>query len=445
MIAASTLKPYDPSRHGWTNRDAWHLLTRSGFGTTEAEIERATKDGLGKTVERILKSQPESDEFRETETLIRQTAFDTGNIVDLQAWWFYRMIHSANPLHEKMTLLWHNHFATSNRKIRSVDLMSDQNDKLRRHALGDFRKMLHQMAKDPAMLVWLDGNANKKRHPNENFARELMELFSLGVGNYTERDIQEAARAFSGWHTKDDEYWFNAIQHDAGTKSVFGKSGNFDGNDIVELCLQQKACPEFIAYKILREFVTQKPNRKTIETLGKCIRKRNFAMNSVMKELLLSELFYDSTNRNSIIKSPVQFLVGTVRTLRGAINLRELAALSARLGQDLFQPPTVKGWDGGRLWINAANMVMRFNFASDYCLGSKNGKISDEFLSKILSESSSQDEIVTRFWDMLFASPVERKTREKLIAIFREQKSNRSDSLRGLLRMMTSLPEYQLS
>ena len=445
MMKTTTLKPFDTTKHVWNTRDAWHLLTRSGFGTTEAKVKQATREGLNKTVERILEMQPESDDFQKTQSLIEETAFDTGNIVDLQAWWFYRMIHTANPLHEKMTLLWHNHFATSNRKIRSVDSMSEQNELLRRHALGDFRKMLHQMSKNPAMLVWLDGNANKKRHPNENFSRELMELFSLGVGNYTEKDILEAARAFTGWHTKDDEFWFDKNQHDEGKKSVFGKSGNLNGGDIVDLCLKQKACPEFLAFKILREFVMGKPDQKTIETLAKCIRNRNYAMNFVMKELFSSELFFDSANRNSIIKSPVQFLVGTVRTLAGSVNLRELAGLSARLGQDLFQPPTVKGWDGGRLWINAANLVMRFNFASDYCLGSKNGKISDEFLSKMVEGSLSEAEIVTRLGNLLFASPIEQKTRDNLIADFKEQKSNRIDSLRGLLRMMTSLPEYQLS
>ena len=236
----------------WSRSAATHLLWRTGFGASADEIQQATQDGLDKTLDRLLAPPVETAEFGKADALLRQAAFDSGSIADLKAWWLHRMTASANPLVEKLTLLWHNHFATSNAKVDSVPLMAAQNDLLRRESLGNFRPVLHGIAKDVAMLVWLDSNSNRKRHPNENFSREVMELFSLGVGNYSEHDIQEAARAFTGWHVRNGEFWFNAIQHDTGEKVVFTKRGNFDGGDVIELCLEHPACPRFLAFKLLR-------------------------------------------------------------------------------------------------------------------------------------------------------------------------------------------------
>ena len=198
----------------WSRREATHLLWRTGFGASADDIQQATEAGLDRTLDRLLTPQPESEPFARADTLLKQAAFDSGNIGDLKAWWLHRMLASANPLVEKLTLLWHNHFATSNAKVDSVPLMAAQNDLLRRESLGNFKPLLTEMAKNGAMLMWLDSNSNRKRHPNENFSRELLELFSLGVGNYSEKDIQEAARAFTGWHVRNGEFWFNAIQQD---------------------------------------------------------------------------------------------------------------------------------------------------------------------------------------------------------------------------------------
>ena len=355
------LAPHDARQ--WTRRDATHLLWRAQFGASVSEIDRAHKESLSKNLDRLLIPQPESEEFQVVEPLLRETAYDTGSISDLQAWWLYRMHYSANPLTEKLALFWHNHFATSSAKVRSVPHMAAQNDLFRSESLGSFRKMLHGMAKDVAMLIWLDGNANRKRQANENFAREVLELFSLGEGNYTEADIKQAARAFTGWHVRADKFWFNERQHDYGSKTVFGRTGKFDGGDIIDLSLEQKDCPRFIAFKLLRSFVLDQPTEAHITALAARIQEHDFAMRPVMRELFSSRLFFSAKARHAIIKSPLELVLGACRALEVRPNLKEVNRVSAQLGQSIFEPPTVKGWEGGRLWINSASLLQRNNFA----------------------------------------------------------------------------------
>ena len=355
------LTPNDPGV--WTRREATHLLWRAQFGASAPEIDHAHKEGLSRTLDWLLTPQQESEEFRAVEPLLRETAYDTDNIKDLQAWWLYRMHYSANPHLEKLTLFWHNHFATSNGKVRNVPHMNAQNDLIRREALGSFRKMLHGMAKDGAMLIWLDSNANRKRHANENFAREVMELFSLGEGNYTEDDIKQAARAFTGWHVREDKFWFNVRQHDNGTKTLFGKTGNLDGGEVIDLCLGHKACPRFLAFKLLRTFVLDQPTVAQITTLAARIREHDFEMQPVMRELFSSRIFFGAEARHAIIKSPLELVLGACRALEVRPNLQMVNRIIGQLGQAIFEPPTVKGWEGGRLWINSASLLQRDNFA----------------------------------------------------------------------------------
>lgn len=364
---AGILAPSDAA--DWSPRDATHLLWRTQFGATAAEIEQAHSDGLVSTLDRLLKAQEESEEFQEIDEILRETAYDTGATGDLQAWWLHRMHYTANPLIEKLTLFWHNHFATSIVKVRSVPLMADQNDLFRTEALGSFRRLLHGISKDVAMLIWLDGNANRRRHANENFAREVMELFSLGEGNYTEDDIKQAARAFTGWHVHDDKFWFNVRQHDTKEKTLFGKTANLNGGDVVDLCLTQKACPRFLAYKLLRAFVLDQPTDAQVKALAGRIRRHDFSMRPVMGELLASQLFFDASARHARIKGPLELTLGTCRALEVRPNLQAVNRVAGQLGQSVFEPPTVKGWEGGRLWINSASLLQRNNFANALLAG----------------------------------------------------------------------------
>jgi uncharacterized protein (DUF1800 family) len=339
------------------------------------------------------------------------------------------MVAGPAPLAEKMCLFWHNHFATSNVKVRSANDMAEQNDLLRTHALGDFKALLAGMARDVAMLLWLDGNANRLRSPNENFAREVMELFTLGVGHYTEKDIQEAARAFTGWHVRNGAFWFNRLQHDSGVKSVMGKSGPFDGDDILRLCLAHEACPRFLAQKLLREFVMPSPDEASVAALAGCIRAHDFQMAPVLRELLSSRLFYSAAARHSLIKGPVQFILGIYRALKVQPNLKATARIIAALGQDLFQPPTVKGWEGGRLWITSATLLQRANFAAALTGSGDYGSIG----APLHSVEELADLLLAREADL---TPVK--------DCFDKAGGSRDERLRRALHLLLTMPEFQM-
>ena len=411
------LAPHDAS--DWSRRDATHLLWRTQFGATAAEITAAHQAGLVPTLNRLLTPQPESEDFTEIAGLLRETALDTASVGDLQTWWLHRMFYSANPLTERLALLWHNHFATSFAKVRSAPHMLAQNDAFRTEALGSFRRLLHAMSKDVAMLIWLDGNANRKRHANENFAREVMELFSLGEGNYTEDDIKQAARAFTGWHVRDDAYWFNTRQHDNTDKTLFGRTANLDGGDVIDLCLAHRACPRFIALKLLRAFVLDHPTEAQIAAVAARVREHDFAIAPVMRELLASKLFFGPAARHARIKGPVELILGACRALAVRPNMQAVNQLAGQLGQSLFEPPTVKGWEGGRLWITSASLLQRNNFAQRLLQGG---------LGKLPDPQGSLD----HFRELLLARAV--PGLEAPAASSRQQ-----------VHLMMTLPEFQLT
>jgi uncharacterized protein (DUF1800 family) len=442
--AGDAYRPWAPVAGGWTRRDATHFLWRTQYGATHAEIEEAAALGFEEILDRRLTTQPESAAFQSAEALLRRTAFDTASIGDLKAWWLYRMLNSANPLVEKMSLLWHSHFATSNAKVQSVPNMAAQNDLIREHAVGNFRKLLHGMARDVAMLVWLDGNANRKRQPNENFAREVMELFSLDVGHYTEQDIKEAARAFSGWQLREGKFWFNALQHDSGSKTVFGTTGNFDGDDIVELCLAQEACPRFLAQKLLRAFVLPDPDAGLIDGLAQRIRFHDFAMTPILRELFGSQLFFSTEARGAIIKSPIELVLGAHRSLESHPNLSTAIPLLAGLGQDIFEPPTVKGWDGGRLWISSTSMLQRANFAGELATGSRLGAIADAERSVADLALERPEAIVRHYVNLLLNRELDPDVTARLTQYLSQSQGGRGQRIRGVIQLIMMSPEFQL-
>jgi uncharacterized protein (DUF1800 family) len=414
----------------WTSRDAAHLLRRTHWGASAAELDRATADGLEKTLDRLLTPPAEDQAFRDTAALLRQSAEDADDLTQLKAWWLYRMTAAASPLTEKMTLFWHNHFATSNVKVRSPKLMAAQNDLFRTHALGDFKALLTGIARDPAMLLWLDGNANRLRSPNENFARELMELFTLGVGHYSERDIQEAARAFTGWHVRNHAFWINRLQQDPGSKQVFGKTGARGGDDILRLCLAHDACPRFLAGKLLREFVMPAPPAAAVTAVAESLRRHNFHILPVLRELLSSELFFSPEARHSLIKSPIHYLAGTCRSLEVRANLKATVQISAQLGQDLFQPPTVKGWEGGRLWITSATLLRRANYAAQLVFSDTYGQ--PAALAMPLEQAAR----------CFLEDEAGRKT---AAAAYEKATGSHPERMKAFLHALLTLPQYQLA
>ena len=373
---------YRPSPESpWDLKKVGHLYRRATFGATMQELEAALQSGPDRAVDGLLQGRPdpEGDEVWGMVTRsIRQ--FNTGQ--QLPAAWLYRMLYTTHPLREKMTLFWHNHFATSNRKVQNAGYMLGQNELLRRHALGSFRTLLQEISQDPAMMVWLDTIQSRKGHANENYARELMELFSLGIRkprqadqrNYTEHDIREAARAFTGWTLDNGRAVFQAAQHDDGDKNVLGRRGRFGATDIVRICLDQEAAPYFIVRKLFRFMVSEtiRPTPELLEPLAHSFRESDFNFGGLVEKVLRSNLFFSPDVYRTRVKTPVDFALGIVRGLEGhlpgaghqrRLGSAELAGAMDGLGERLFYPPSVAGWDMGRAWLNSQTLLLRQNLA----------------------------------------------------------------------------------
>lgn len=283
----------------------------------------------------------------------------------LSSWWLEQIHQTSYPLWERMTLFWHNHFTSSLQKVLWPQWMFKQHQLLRQHALGNFAELLRAIPKDPAMLSYLDGSKNLARSPNENFARELLELFTLGVGHYTEQDIINVARAFSGWNLSyvKGEFIFQAAQHDNSQKKFLGKTGNFNGSDIIEILLQQDRTAEHIAEKLWKEFINyEQPDRKTIKEWAATFRDSGYEIKPLLLKIITSPVFWESAQRGSLIKSPVEFTLGLLRELQ--LPFTEYQALriaNQQLGQELFNPPDVKGWRGGKEWITNTRLIRRYD------------------------------------------------------------------------------------
>ncbi|MFO0896268.1 MAG: DUF1800 domain-containing protein [Pirellulales bacterium] len=441
-MIASWLEPL-PSGQRFSRRDAAHLLWRTQCGASAADIDRAVSDGPAATVDRLLAVQSESDEFTGDDATLRRLALDSGNPADLKAWWAHRLLESANPLAEKLTLFWHGHFATSHVKVRSSEQMLAQNELFRRHAWGSFRELLHGVSRDVAMLVWLDSNSNRVRHANENFARELFELFALGVGHYSEQDIQQAARAFTGWHVRKDQFWFNKLQHDTGEKTVFGQTKDLDGDDVVELSLEQPAAARFLAGKLLRFFVSPTPPDAAVDEVAAALRASDYQLQPVLRQVFTSAYFYSPEVRRSIIKSPADLLLGAHRALESRAKLQETTQRMAELGQDLFAPPTVEGWTGGRLWINSATLLARANFAADLALGDRFGSIASPVETAAKLGWTEPSQALDHYGELLLASDLG-DARPRLEQHLRQTSGGLELRLRGTIHSLLTMPEYQL-
>ena len=362
--------------------DTRHLLNRTGFSATPAEIDAYAGLTREQAVDRLLAGagRPAATpppawatgfesprRFRGLSTEERKLAVREifRKAFELQSWWLTEMLTTASPLNERMTLFWHNHFVSSVRKVRSPQLMYRQNVLLRQHAFGNFGEMLRAVARDPAMVVYLDSASNRKGQPNENFAREVMELFTLGEGNYTERDIKEAARAFTGWSINIDtgDFMFRPVLHDDGTKTVLGRTGNLDGDEVLELLLAQPQTAELIVTKLWREFVSLQPDPAEVRRIARLFRESGYDIKAALRALLVSDAFFAPQHRAALIKSPVDIVVGTLRQFQFTTgDVMPFVVTTSQLGQVLFAPPNVKGWAGGEAWINSTTLLARKTF-----------------------------------------------------------------------------------
>lgn len=497
---------------------ASHLLWRAGFGCTWDEAEQLAKLGLKGAVESLVNLSPaqasdapsqctvppaESD--REYQQRMRSLSDTERNkarqererderekLLELRFWWLNRMLSTKRPLEEKMTLFWHSHFASAfGDKIRSTYAMWQQNETLRSNALGGFEDLTQKIVRDPTMLVWLDNANNVRGHANENLARELMELFTLGVGNYTEKDVQESARALTGNHL-DREKWafvFNSGAHDSGQKTFLGKTGDFAAEDIVKIICEQAACPRFITRKLLDFFVYENPEPALLEEATALFRKQGLHVGKFLATLFQSQLFYSSAKaQGSVVKSPVVLTVGALKSFRVPVPEKNVLIDALRLmGQDLFVPPDVNGWPGGLAWINTNMLLIRYNFAN-FLL---NGVSPDQFktfkketagsafkrrefveaqrtakpidwsprqqLSKlgIDRKLATGTDIVDHYIREFIGRPVPHELRQQFVAFaetdaaggrksFSLNDSNFDERARGLVHLIMSSPDYQL-
>jgi uncharacterized protein (DUF1800 family) len=369
QAAVATLVDYDAIANDhlapFEHSDVWDPSLRDFPVSRVAATERAQKTGEAMGVrikpagERRL--QPVVDRFF---YWLRATVLETRRLAH---WWADRMVATNRPLQEKMALFWHGHFATGEEKIRDYRKMEQQLALFHRHATGSFRELLVDVARDPAMLAYLDAAQNVKGAPNENFAREVMELFTMGVGHYTERDIREAARAFTGWIDDDLAFRLDADKHDNGQKSFLGRTGNFDGVDILSSILEQKVTAEFIAGKLYRFFVREELAEPLQARLGAILRDNNYEIAPLLRTLFLSRDFYSAPSFGTRIKGPVELIVSTYRKLgvKRLPGIPDLNVVSRELGQILLNPPTVAGWAQGRTWITPGLLLARGNFARD--------------------------------------------------------------------------------
>jgi uncharacterized protein (DUF1800 family) len=486
-------------REGWSFSTAAHLLNRAGFGGTPAEITRLEAMGLERAVSCLVdyeqapaggadpvwaKPDPEREQRLRAIRLAtpeerrklqqEEQKAQRERLIELRAWWLQRMASGVRPLQEKMTLFWHGHFATSIEKVRDPYLMWRQNALFRRLALGDWRQLLLETSQDPAMLLWLDQAQSRKQHPNENFAREVMELFTLGEGHYTERDVTEAARSLTGWSydRARQEFVQRPLLHDAGLKTIFGQTGYFHGEDVISLLVSHPQGARFITSKLWVFFAGEAPSNALAEALAATFRTAGHNFKPLLRAIFLSEEFYAPSVIRNQVKSPVQWLVGSVRMLERPLPPPLVCAgLTRNLGQDLFAPPNVKGWDGGLSWITTNTLLARYNEAATLIQGDlqplaalhtrPNGKNNNPPLARRLTPRrlgaadvdklfSAQDRASTpalvaalerRLLQARLTPEQERVLRQYLA----DQQQLGQEAVRNALRLVMSTPEYQVT
>jgi uncharacterized protein (DUF1800 family) len=496
MAVDTSLKPLPVDRFGIA--EARHLAHRAGFGASPSEVAALREGGRDRAVQHLLDyhkieasnlksfdvgpdlvpflSKKERKRFRQAKKqgnskVVKKLRDERQNsrkqdrhkFQQLQQWWLQRMADTPRPMQEKLTLLWHDHFATAYQKVKDTYLMHKQNQMFRRHAAGHFGKLVQGVIHDPAMLQYLDNQRNRKKHPNENLGRELLELFTLGEGNYTERDIKAASRALTGYAFSDNEFDFRKWAHDKGKKQILGQTGTFDGDDLVRILLHRKACSEFVAYKLYQHFVADiadEPSQmptwavRVIQQLGSELRRNEYQLRPVLDTLLKSRHFYDNRIVGQKIKTPAQLVVGTIRSLHTPMRQGKWLMRGMRwMGQELFEPPNVSGWKQGKAWINTSTLFVRQNIAAYLLTGEYRGqrrvpKNEEAFDPTPLLErcDSREPTKVTHFLlDALVGQHVPPERREPIVQLAKDQGDElNAESLSKLLVLITAMPEYQL-
>jgi len=431
----------------WDRTTAAHLYRRAGFGATAEEISAAVSDGLEKTVDRLVNYEGIPNDlldYRLAGMNLDVNPVSLTSFVDMVRAWLIRMTYTTRPLEERMTLFWHNHFATSFMKVSESDLMRFQNDLFRKHAVGNFIELCIGVAKDRAMQFWLDNHLSTKDHPNENFGRELLELFTLGRGNYTEADVSASARSFTGWTlafaTFPCTYYYDDTIHDHGLKTFLGQTGDWNGDHIIRMACAQPAHARFIASKLFAYFAYDNPEPGVVDRFAEIYSGSGTDLKPLVTAILTSSEMYSPRAIGTRVKSPVEHVVMTCRMLG---LLQEVPGSRDRLdeqGQLLYAPPDVSGWKGGLTWITSAALLSRINFS--------NAAVAQFDLARFGAVKDAAS-AVNVYLDQLGPMQITEATRQALKdyvapgGVF-PQGSAQDTRLRGLARMILSLPEWQM-
>lgn len=462
-MATSTTNPLSDRRI-----QAAHLLRRAGFGGTSQDIEQYAAMSHSDAVNKLLNFVPNPQSTFNLQRRMQEVDY-IPHLDDIQTWWVDTMLNTPNPLQEKMTLFWHGHFTSAYSKVDNPILLVEQNQLFRANALGNFKDLVKSVSRNPAMIYYLDGEANNKNAPNENYARELMELFTIGIGNYTETDVREAARAFTGWGLKGRTFYFNPNNHDNGTKTFMGQTGNFNGDDIIDIILKQPASGKFIVTELWNYFVYPNPDPSVISNLTQIYYNNNYELKPVMQAMLTSPEFLSAQAYRALVKSPTEFMVGSMKQLDVTNIGPQVAKAISAMGQVLFSPPTVKGWDGGITWFNSALFFERINGANSIAENrGANDYLDPTYLLKGATLNSSSDVVNQLLNTMLdgqyhpdiqaalqgYFDPNNGFSASDLAALSSGNLANGGGKknatalqvrLRGLLHLVMSSPEYQLS
>jgi uncharacterized protein (DUF1800 family) len=448
-----TWAQYAPNKEApWNLRRVVHLHRSAGFAATWSEIQRDLKDGPRASIDRVLTGKAATDgvpeEFHRTADLLGEAAAPSGDPARLKAWWIYRMLFGPDPLTERLALLWHNHFATSNLKVENLAFMRRQNELFRKLGRSPFGELLKAVVHDPAMLVWLDAPSNRKGHPNENLARELMELFSMGVGHFTEADVKESARALTGWSLDEEAFTEVAVRHDLGEKTILGHKGPWKGDDLVRMVLEHPATPRRLAWRACELFLGEKALQTAdIGALADGLHARNLDMRWVVETVLRSRTFFAEENLGNRVLSPVEYVVGAARALElfdPPSSTLVLAEWCGRLGQDLFYPPNVGGWPSGRSWLTTRSVIGRANYAAALVEGTRVGR-PGPMDALDLVRRNGEKELIAFYTRLLLGTEPAPAWRARLMTGIDPKVQDEAEAARRTVALILAMPEAQLS
>jgi uncharacterized protein (DUF1800 family) len=433
-------------------REIGHLLRRAGFGASPAELEAAARAGYEVTLQRLLYPERVPDDV---EARIAALEIDQSRPEGMRQAWLYRMLLTRRPLQEKMVLFWHGHLTSAQSKVggmRAPELFRKQLGLFREHALGNWRELLRGISRDPAMMVYLDNRLNRKGAPNENYARELLELFALGIGHYSEDDVEAAARAFTGWTVnREGQFTVNPRQHDGDPKTLFGRTGNWNGDDVIDLILEQPAAATHLAGKLFRFFAYDDPEPRAVARLADDFQRSGWDLRTLVGAILRSPEFRSERAYHAQIKSPVELTLGALKALGAETLPGDLPAWLRRMGQDLLNPPSVKGWDGGRAWINASTTIERANYANR--LATARGERGEAYFdpAAVASQYRTAEAVVDYLAELLLEGDLPAGSRAALLEYAREggDLAGNGDAadqkVRGLAYLVMASPLYQLN